>query len=69
MTKEIEEKVFGTAVEKSAHTLGLLVGQEVFQGMIEALDERMANKKPAGWRNIDTEKRRMVSSSGTMGYK
>lgn len=69
VTKEIEEKVLGTAMEESAHTLGLLVGQAVFQGMIEALDERVAKNKPGGWRNMGTEKRWMVSSLGTMGYK
>lgn len=69
VTKEIEEKVLATAMEESAHTLVLLVGREVFQGMIEALDERLAKKKPTGWRNIGTEKRRMVSSLGIMEYK
>ena len=69
VTTEIEEKVLATGMEESAHTLGLLVGREVFQGVIEAQDERLANKKPAGWRNMGTEKRRMVSSLGTMGCK
>ena len=69
VTREIQEKVLGTSMEESAHTLGLFVGQEIFQGMIEVLDERIAKNKPAGWRNMGTEKRWMVSSLGAMEYK
>jgi len=69
VTREIQEKVLGTTMEESAHTLGLFVGQEIFQGMIEVLDERIAKNKPAGWRNMGTEKRWMVSSLGAMEYK
>lgn len=69
VTKEIQEKVLGTSMEESAHTLGLFVGQEIFQGMIAVWDERIAKNKPAGWRNVGTEKRWMVSSLGAMEYK
>jgi hypothetical protein len=69
VTREIQKKVLGTSMEESAHTLGLFVGQEIFQGMIEVMDERIAKNKPAGWRNMGTEKRWMVSSLGGNGIQ
>ena len=56
-------------MEESAHKLGLLVGQEVFQGMIEILLMNGWRRISQGGRNMGTEKRWMVSSLGTMGYK
>jgi hypothetical protein len=66
---EIQEKVPLDAVEASIHSLVAGVGQQMLGGVIGVLDERMAQEVPAGWRNVGTEKRWMVSSLGVIGYK
>lgn len=69
VAKEIEKKVQLTDLEESAHTLGLAVGQAVFSGVIEVLDDQIAKTKPAAWRNVGTEKRWLVSSLGVIQYR
>jgi hypothetical protein len=66
---EIQEKVPVEAVEESIHHLTLGVGQQVLDGVIQILDDRMAREVPAGWRNVGTEMRWMVSSLGAIRYK
>lgn len=66
---EIQQKVEVSAIEEGVHSLAQCVGQQIFHGVIEVLDERIAKNKPAGWRNMGTEKRWMVSSLGAMQYK
>jgi hypothetical protein len=66
---EIQQKVIVSAVEEGVHSLAQSVGQQIFHGVIEVLDERIAKNKPAGWRNMGTEKRWMVSSLGAIQYK
>jgi hypothetical protein len=66
---EIEEKVLIGAVEDSIHSLTVGVGQQVLQGVIQVLDDRIAREVPAGWRNVGTEMRWMVSSVGAIRYK
>jgi hypothetical protein len=66
---EIEEKVFIGAVEDSIHSLTVGLGQQVLQGVIQVLDDRIAREVPASWRNVGTEMRWMVSSLGAVRYK
>jgi hypothetical protein len=66
---EIQQKVEVSAIEEGVNSLAQTVGQQIFHGVIEVLDERIAKNKPAGWRNMGTEKRWMVSSLGAMQYK
>jgi len=61
---EIQEKVSIGAVEDSIHSLTIGLGQQVLRGVIRVLDDRMVREVPAGWRNVGTEMRRMVSSLG-----
>jgi hypothetical protein len=66
---EIQEKVSIGAVEDSIHSLTIGLGQQVLRGVIRVLDDRMAREVPAGWRNVGTEMRWMVSSLGPIQYK
>ena len=76
ITIKVEDKVMGfqkevpvDAVEESIHSLSLGLGQQVLEGVIQVLDDRIARDVPAGWRNVGTEKRWMVSSVGAVRYK
>jgi hypothetical protein len=66
---EIQEKVSIGAVEDSIHSLTVGLGQQVLQGVIQVLDDRIARNVPAGWRNVGTEMRWMVSSLGAVRYQ
>jgi hypothetical protein len=66
---EFQNKVPVDAVEESIHAMTLGVGQQVLRGVIQLLDDRMAREVPAGWRNVGTEMRWMVSSLGAIRYK
>jgi len=66
---EIQKKVPIEAVEESIHNLALGLGQQVLHGVIQVLDDRIARNVPAGWRNVGTETRWMVSSLGAVRYK
>jgi len=66
---EIQEKVPIDAVEESVHNLATGLGQQVLHGVIHVLDDRIARDVPAGWRNVGTEMRWMVSSLGAVRYK
>lgn len=66
---EIQEKVPLDAVEESVHSLSTGLGQQVLHGVIQVLDDRIARNVPAGWRNVGTEMRWMVSSLGAVQYK
>jgi hypothetical protein len=65
---EIQEKVPIDAVEESIHSLTTGLGQQVLHGVIHVLDDRIARNMPAGWRNVGTEMRWMVSSLGAVRY-
>ena len=62
---EIQEKVPLEAVEECVHSMTTGLGQQVLHGVIQVLDDRIARQVPAGWRNVGTEMRWMVSSLGT----
>jgi hypothetical protein len=66
---EFEEKVPIDAVEESVNSLSTGLGQQVLQGVIRVLDDRIAWHVPADWRNVGTEKRWMVSSLGAVRYR
>ena len=66
---EIQEKVSIGAVEDSIHSLTVGLGEQVLQEVIQVLDDRIAREVPAGWRNVGTEMRWMVSSLGAVQYK
>ena len=66
---EIHEKIPLEAVEETVHSLTTGLGQQVLDGVIQVLDDRIARNVPAGWRNVGTEKRWIVSSLGVVHYK
>jgi hypothetical protein len=66
---EIQEKVPIGAVEDSIHSLTVGLGQQVLQGVIQVLDDRIVREVPSEWRNVGTEVRWMVSSLGAIRYK
>ena len=66
---EIQRKVPIEAVEESIHNLTLGLGQQVLREVIRVLDDRSVRNVPAGWRNVGTEMRWMVSSLGAVRYK
>ena len=69
MGMEIQEKVPVAGVEEAVHRLTLGVGQQVMQGVIQVMDDRLGGQVPASWRNVGTEMRWMVSSLGCVRYK
>jgi hypothetical protein len=66
---ELQKKVPVIAIEDTVHSLAVGLGQLVLQGVIGVLDARIAQNVPAGWRNVGTERRWMVSSLGAVHYK
>jgi hypothetical protein len=66
---EIHEKVPIDAVEESIHSMTVGLGQQMLDGVIHVLDDRIARNVPAGWRNVGTELRWMVSSLGVVRYR
>jgi hypothetical protein len=66
---EFQETVPIDSVEESVASLSTGLGQQVLHGLIRVLDDRIAQHVPAGWRNVGTEKRWMVSSLGAVRYK
>jgi hypothetical protein len=65
---EFQEKIPIQGVEESIHRLTVGLGQQVLQGMIQVLDDRLAQSVPTEWRNVGTETRWMVSSLGAVRY-
>jgi hypothetical protein len=63
---EFEEKVPIERVEESVHSMTTGLGQQVLHGVIRVLDDRIVREVPAGWRNVGTEMRWMVSSLGAV---
>ena len=66
---EIQEKVPIDAVEESIQSMTVGLGQQVLRGVIQVLDDWIARNVPAGWRNVGTEMRWMVSSLGAVRYQ
>jgi hypothetical protein len=65
----IQKKVPIDAVEESIHSMTTGLGQQMLDGVIQVLDDRIAQNVPAGWRNVGTEMRWMVSSLGVIHYR
>ena len=69
MVKEMQIKVPINELEDTIQTITLSLGPQVLQGIISVLDDRIAENMGAGWRNVGTEARWMVSSLGPVYYK
>ena len=69
VVKEMEIKVPINELEDTIQTITLSLGSQVLQGIISVLDDRIAENMGAGWRNVGTEARWMVSSLGPVYYK
>jgi hypothetical protein len=66
---EIQKKILITELEEGVQEMSQGIGQEVLKRVIGMLDDRIAAKVPAGWRNVGTEDRWIVSSLGELQYK
>ena len=66
---EMAEELPVEALEDAIQSVAVGVGRQVLSGAIQVLDDRMAREVPAGWRNVGTEGRWMVSSVGAVHYK
>lgn len=66
---EFEDRIQVEELEEVIKAMTQEMGQQVLLGVIWSLDERFAKSLPAGWRNVGTEERRMVSSLGYIWYK
>ncbi len=66
---EFEKEVSITRLEESVQAITLELSQQVLKGAVEVIDTQIAANVPAGWRNVGTEERWMVSSLGAIRYK
>jgi len=66
---EIQEMLPLDAVEESIHSMTAGLGLKMLDGVIQVLDDRIAQNVPMDWRNVGTEMRWMVSSLGEIRYK
>jgi hypothetical protein len=66
---EFEKEVSITRLEESVQAITLELSQQVLKGAVEVIDAQIAANVPAGWRNVGTEERWMVSSLGAIRYK
>ena len=66
---EIQKEIPIQALEDCINSLTVGLGQQLLQGVIGVLDDRLAERVSCEWRNVGTEKRWMVSSLGAIGYK
>jgi len=66
---EFKEKVPIEGVEDTIQRLVVGVGRQMLAGVIRVLDDRIEGEVPAGWRNVGTEGRWMVSSLGPIYYR
>ncbi len=65
----LERQLAIREIEEGAQDLVTEIGQQVMKAGIEAVDERVKKQVPAGWRNVGTETRWMISSVGELQYK
>ena len=66
---EFRKNIPISAIEEGVQTMTVAVGQEVLRGVINELDERMAEQVPDNWVNAGTEERWLVCSLGAVRYK
>jgi hypothetical protein len=69
MVMEFQETVPFGAVEDTIQRMTIGVGRQVLQGVLQVLDDHLVKEVPAGWRNVGTEKRWIMSSLGPIQYK
>jgi len=66
---EMEEQLPVEALEDAIQSVTVGVGRRVLSEAIRVLDDRLMREVPAGWRNVGTEMRWMVSSLGAVRYR
>ena len=66
---EYQNEVRVEELEETLQAMSQEVGQRVLVGVIEELDERITKSLPAGWRNVGTEDRGIISSLGYVEYR
>ncbi len=67
--KKIEETIKPEMLEETLQGLAIAVGQAGMAMSIGEIDRQIAKQVPAGWQNIGTEERWLLSSLGAMRYK
>jgi hypothetical protein len=66
---KIENEIGIGELEESIQGIMMEAGQQVLGMGIKAIDDRLAEKLPKGWRNVGTEERWIVSSIGALRYR
>ena len=67
--EEYEREIEINELEESVRELVEEIGQKVLKSGIEAVDERIRKEIPAGWQNVGTEKRTVISTAGWIVYR
>ena len=66
---KIEKKVDLNQLEEGIQGIVKETGRQIMELGIKAIDERIAEAVPAGWKNVGTEERWIVTSEGALRYK
>lgn len=66
---KIEKKANLNQLEEALQSIVNETGQQILELGIKAIDERIADAVPEGWKNIGTEERWIVTSIGELRYK
>ncbi len=66
---EFEAAIRREEVEACLHQLIGGIGERLLGGVIQVLDDQLRQEVPAGWRNVGTEVRSVVSSLGFLQYR
>ncbi len=69
VTVEYEAAIQRDEVEACLHQLIGGMGERLLGGVIQVLDDQLRQEVPAGWRNVGTEVRSVVSSLGFLQYR
>jgi len=64
--QRIERKIKMEELEETIQGIAIETGQEALGMGIKEIDERIAERMPTGWQNVDTEARWLVSSLEAM---
>ncbi|HOG80539.1 MAG TPA: UPF0236 family protein [Anaerolineaceae bacterium] len=66
---DFQEEIPLQAVEQTIKAMTQGISQQLFLGVIQAVDQRYARSVPKGWRNVGTEERQVVTSLGAIRYR
>jgi hypothetical protein len=66
---KIEKKADLNHLEEAIQGIVNETGQQVLELGIKAIDDRIAEEVPKGWKNVGTEERWIVTTVGTLRYK